>query len=133
MFGPALKQDVWMKIGTSRTLVFGPIVDINGAYVPLAGATAKWALAKSETSTGADILLTKTSTSGVAVPSGVDNFGATFYSVNVVFAPADTKGLPPSIPPVYWYHEVEVTDAVGNVIPVAIGRFHLMPSILSGP
>lgn len=132
----SLQQNVWMKIGTSIMLEFGPVLNPDGTYANLTGATAKWGLAKNPTS--ATALLVKDSVSNpadVQVTSSPATYPdtngySTTWTVNVVLHPNDTKTLPPSIRPNKWYHECRVTDSLGNVTCIAIGDFHLQPSPL---
>ena len=119
--------------GDKRTLLFGPVVNQTGQnYVSLAGTSARWVLAKAPTSTGADILLTKTTASseGVSIVSE-DWYGVPRYTVRVDLVKADTVGLPASMPPGKWWHSCEYIDGNGESVTISEGWFELQPSILN--
>lgn len=121
------QQPITHWIGSDRTLTFGPIVDAStGNYVSLNGASAVWCMAERPTS---PVLIRKTDTDGSITFSSQTLYTIQQWSVSVVLTPADTIGLPPSLPPNVWYHELALTDSNGKISIAASGPFQLNPSI----
>lgn len=125
------QQPITHWIGSDRTLTFGPIVDANtGNYVSLSGASAVWCMAERPTSAA---LIRKSNTDGSVTFSNVTLYGVQQWSVSIVLVPGDTQGLPPSLPPNAWYHELAITDSNGKISIAASGPFTLNPSITQVP
>jgi hypothetical protein len=123
---PAEQQNINHRKGDKRTLLFGPVVDDRDDYVSLAGATAKWSLAKSHASVAGDILLTK-----VASITSEDWYGQLRWTVRVDLLKDDTINLPASVAPNRFWHSCEYIDGDGQPVTISEGWFELRPSILN--
>jgi hypothetical protein len=105
----AKNQNFEMVAGDTKNVV------VTVAGTDLTGATIKWALKKSVSSTVANV--SKTTSDGISIS---DAAGGVF---TIALAPADTVNLKND-----YYHEAEVTDQQGNVSTVMTGRISILLS-----
>ncbi len=99
-------QSFIMYAGDTKNLEFELLnVDLNGS-------TLKWALKKSVYSV--ENILQKTETSGISIEGS---------TIRVKLDPADTETLKGT-----HYHELELTDSIGNVSTLATGLITIKPS-----
>lgn len=117
-----LDQVVSMRRGTSREIVI-PVTDENGTPIDLTNATARWWVGKSVNSTGADIIIEKTTGGGGGITITQVNG---IWQLNIAVLPADTETDQPRLS---YYHEAEVTDQASNVYVVASGTYQLLPAL----
>jgi hypothetical protein len=102
--------------GDSHTITI-PVLDGDGANVNLTGATARWWMGRSATSTGTNVYIQKaTGGDGITITSS-----SGLYTLNITLEPEDTEDLRAG----EWYHEAEVVDSSGNVATVTVGTFTL--------
>lgn len=123
-----------LKRGDTRTLEF-PVRDVaTGAPYPLGPpSTAAWwmgtlAYRKASVLIPAVVLLQKSTGNGLTIATEVEG-AATLYVVTIDLAPGDTKTLVPGS----YYHEVQVTDADGNIQTLELddgGRFDLLQDLV---
>lgn len=119
---PQTNQNVSHPVGDSLTLNIGPVKEQNGTTnADLTGATARWWLAKKVKSTGADIIVEKSTSDGIAI---TEDTGA--FTVVVTIDPADTEGQKATA----YYHECEVVDAAGSISTVMTGTFTLTATLI---
>lgn len=97
-----------MYSGDRRTLIF-TVRDDAGAIVPIQTATFKWGLYRSVLAATPEV----EKVSGES-PSEIDPEPAGIVKVHLY--PPDTAGISGD-----YYHELEMTDAVGNPTTVAFG------------
>lgn len=113
----SLSQNVTMWSGDSKKLRF-TVIDDAGAAKNLTGAAIVWKAAKTAGSSTA--LITKSVGSGITI---TDPTGGLF---EVRLDPADTASLSGD-----FYHEAQVTDALGDVATVAIGRIRINADLVT--
>lgn len=105
------EQHFSMVSGDDKTLSI-TVTDSAGDAVDLTGASASWALGKQ----GQAALVIKTGT--ISAPAtGV---------VTIALEPADTAALAGN-----YYHEMQVTDASGNVSTVAAGAVYIRADMVT--
>lgn len=109
----AQNQDFTMSAGDSFTIVVNAKNQDDSA-MNLNGATIKWALKRSVTSTA---IINKTTSSGIAITDSTNGI------FKITLAPTDTTALHG-----YYYHEAEVTDQSGNISTVFTGTATILPS-----
>lgn len=103
-------QDFVIYAGDTKNLYIEISDEDNGGLMDLTGTSINWVLYNPNTD---EILVTKTTTSGITVPPP-----ATAGVCVIALLPADTE----TIEPADWYkHEAEVTDALGEVVTVTTG------------
>ncbi len=90
----------------------------SGDPVVLAGATINWWVSRLVTSTGADILIQKSSSPEI-ITSG--------STISVVLLPADTEHLAPG----NYYHETQVNFADGRVSTVSSGILRVSKKLIA--
>mgnify|MGYP000892708861 FL=1 len=111
-------QDFKMTAGDTRVLRIA-VTDTDGEQVDLAGATARWWMARSSRSTGASVLVQKSTSGGVSIDeqTGI---------VTVTISPADTEGLSAGL----YYHELEIVDGNGAVSTVTTGKVTMRDALI---
>ena len=109
-----------LPAGDSRRVVV-PVVDDQGAAVPLAGATIRWWVAKNAKATGAAVFIKKSSTSEIEIDSEASAFSFTII-------PVDTDGVRPDT----YYHEAEITFPDNSVSTVLRGSLRITPTLIRG-
>jgi hypothetical protein len=119
---PATAQDITHYLGDSLAIQLGPVLDADGGFADLAGATARWWMAKSVTATGTDIYVQKSGGNGLVL----DGNTAGEWIVMITLDPSDTEDLKAG----KFYHECEVVDSSGNVSTVTVGKFTLLPTLI---
>lgn len=114
-----------LKIWDDRTsLIIVPIYQVDGVtpYTATTPVSAKWGMATNaqmhnpvleKTTAGGGVTLTQDSGSGL-------------WTATVTLNPGDTQGISPQ----KYYHELSVTDNVGDIVNVAIGTLDLQPSLV---
>ena len=106
----SVKQDLTIYAGDTVTISVG-ITD-SGAAASLSSASAAWIL---ETSVGSGSIIRKaTGGSGISLSGSV---------ATISVCPADTLSLAGD-----YYHELEVTDAYGNISTTTIGTITIRKS-----
>jgi hypothetical protein len=128
----AVHQDVELTQGDTLTLKFGPVLDGQGNPVDLSGQpSAIWRVGKSAYAASGDIYLTKSSalTPGDVTFVSTQFYEQTQWSVWVALQSTDTALLPSCIPPQTWFHQLQVTDRLGNTSTAATGNFTVDPSM----
>lgn len=91
-------QNFSMYSGNTKNILVSVTSD-GGASVTLDGSSVKWTLKEHDVSEA--FLLQKTNGSGVSFVGG---------QIKIALSPADTSALEGT-----YYHECELTDAIGNV------------------
>jgi len=112
----ATGQTITMTRGDDLTVTI-PVLDETGANLDLSGGSARWWVGKTVNSTGANVLISK-STAAASMTITED---AGLYTLNIPFVPADTEELKAGD----WYHEAEVITSGGSVYTVTTGTFAL--------
>jgi hypothetical protein len=102
-----LETNFEMVSGDTKDIVVS-VLDENDAVVPITGATAVFALSKTDFS---PILFTKTVGSGIVITDGPGGI------LTVTLVEADTESLIGQ-----HYYEIELTDAAFKVSTIALGR-----------
>lgn len=108
-------QNLELYAGDSKYLDF--IATDNGAAVDLTGVTIKWVMKRFVSSASNDVYKD-------TIGGGVSITDAANGKFTVTIAPSDTKTLAVGT----YYHEAEVTDALGNVSTVTVGKVTLIAS-----
>jgi hypothetical protein len=123
-----------IRVGRDISLAFGPLLDSDGVPIDLSGsASASYWIGKSAFATDADVFVKKSSTSGGIVIASSTVGTVTTYTAQVVLRPADTTGMPPSLPGAPYYHELQVKDAAGRDYTFEMtdgGALVLLPSLV---
>jgi hypothetical protein len=113
-------QNVTMYSGDSRVLAF-TITEANGTTpINLTGAVVAWACAR-KLSGG----FSTTPTLSKEIGAGITIIAAIAGTLEVALAPADTASLVGR-----YYHELQVTDAAGNVSTVATGTLTITKDLI---
>jgi hypothetical protein len=123
----AVLQNVAVEQGSTMSLQFGPVLDDFGSPVDLGGATGKWAMGKRYDGSA---FINKSSADGSITFYTQIWYNVTQWYVSVQLDASDTLNAPPSIPPVHWYHQLQVTTRDGNVATIASGQFDLIATII---
>lgn len=129
---PAEDQTVTLWAGDTFQIRI-PVVDQDGAYPSLSGATAKWWMGKSAKATGADVYLQKSSATDMVCDDGetrkeveIEQYETSKWRLVVNLKGADTELGTSAIPKAgTYYHEAEIITADGNRSTVTIGPFVL--------
>jgi len=108
-------QNFSMRVGESR-LVFFELDVSDGSPFNTAGSSMQWWLSKTPFSMGTDVLVKKTSASGIAIVTN---------GINVTLTSDDTDDLDPG----YYYHELKVFLPGGGLSSAANGTVRLRPSL----
>src|SRR5215475_9324552 len=113
----ATREDIEMIAGDTPILAFGPVIDEDGNYADLLGASAKWWMGRSERASGANVWVRKnTSDGGIVIVSETLPNGKIRYTVEVALDPEDTLDVTPCASRYqHWYHELEITDVAGGI------------------
>jgi len=109
-------QTITITRGDDLTVLI-PVLDEDGANLDLSGGTARWWVGKTVNSTGANVLIDKSTadvTMTITSASGL-------YTLTIPIEPADTEALEAG----NWYHEAEVITSGGLVYTVTTGTFAL--------
>ncbi len=114
-------QNVEMFSGDSRTIRF-TVTEADGSTpVDLAGCSAKWRASR-KLSGG----FSATPAISKAIGTGITVTDADAGELQVALAPADTAGLSGR-----YYHELEITDGLGNVSTVATGTLAIVKDLIA--
>lgn len=108
-------QNYTIYAGDTVELSVSVTDSITGAAKNITGATIKWVLYNSRSSTAT---LTKTTASGITITDGVGGL----YIITAT--PVETAAITPDI----YYHESEITDSGGRVSTVFTGNITVKPS-----
>jgi len=120
-------QNVVLWSGDDLIMRF-TVKDKSGNPVDLAGASAKWFLAKTPNSRlDANILIKKDSSDDQQIWFDHPD---TFWRINVRLTPADTENIAPNA---NYYHECQAVLFSGEVTTPAIGKFKLNPTVIPDP
>jgi len=114
-----INQDVSIYQGDAREIDI-LIRDENGSILDLTGYSAIWVVANPNTM---EILLTKTTVSGITIPYPTSGI------LTVSLLPEDTRLMKPAD---WYYHEVKVTDSCLNPVTVTTGDFEVVKSLANG-
>jgi hypothetical protein len=116
-------QNVSIPAGDTPTLTIAITVADESAFDPT-GATGTWWMGKTSSSSGADVLLKKsTATTGA---SFVQDSTTLEWSLWVTLAEADTESQTPG----NYYHEALIVEASGIRSRIMTGTFTVIPTII---
>ncbi len=120
----APNQNVTLWRGDSMTITI-QVLDGDGEFVNLDGATARWWMGKNVNARGSDIYIQKTSDidGGLVVTQVTSDE----WNLVITLSPSDTESLTASN---NYYHEAEVVDFMGNISTVTTGKFILKPTLI---
>jgi hypothetical protein len=121
-----MKRNQNVQIPANNELVVVCTISVaDGSLFDPTGATGVYIVAKAATSTGVDILITKSTDlvgGGAAfVQSPIDQT----WSLQATLVPADTATLPP----VNYYHEATIIEAGGKPETIMTGQFSVIPTV----
>jgi hypothetical protein len=115
---PALKQDVTIWQGDTRTLVFD-VKNKDGTIPSLSGARIRWWMGAKPPTSSVHIMKDNGTTGGVSLTSTAGEFV-------VYLVEADTLTLTPAT----YYHEAEVRLTDNTVATVAVGQFTIAAALI---
>jgi hypothetical protein len=113
----ATQQNFTVTAGDSMTLLFTITDSSTKAAVDLSGAAITWALGITVKATP---IVTKTVGSGITITDAANG------KLSVALVPTDTAKLAGR-----FYHEVQITDVIGDVSTVANGTATINPGLIA--
>lgn len=103
-----IRPDDNFFLNEDKTLTFGAVLDSDGAGVNISGWALSWMLKRLITDSDSDAVITKTTSSGIAITGSYNStLASNTQRAVVTIADTDTSSLSAGI----YHHELKRTDA----------------------